>query len=236
MDLLPFVQQREKVFADTVTEWFLASDAEKTVAFASESRLLLAYFYASIKRRSLLCSLSDCGADILEVAKGRKIGLLICTERLVDMSGDRLLAEMSRRDPDTRCLLVIDEVTHKAQPHHVYRAPVVVSSVDFGEMEMPLRQGLLAAIGKSTYRSPSVMPLPDNELSPLADALTDRERQLLECYARGLNLREASESMSCTYQSAKTYSRNLLQKLGVGSRALAIRRAIQLGVVRMDRR
>jgi DNA-binding NarL/FixJ family response regulator len=229
-DLLEYVEKRLGSFTSTFAEWFLSGNQVKSIAFASQSKLLLVYFYSTIKRKSLVTSLADCGQDVLQSADKRRIGLLICTEDLVDMSGDELIDRMRKKDPETRCILVVQDATLDKNPYRIYNAPVVVASKDIGTKEIPLRQALLAAIGQTTYRSPSILPANTDNISKLDVELSDREAQLLSCYAQGLNLRESASSMGCTYQSAKTYSRDLLQKLKVGNRQLAIRRGIELGL------
>jgi len=45
---------------------------------------------------------------------------------------------------------------------------------------------------------------------------------MLECYALGLTNAQAAERLSLSPQSTKTYSRNLLAKLNVSNRQLAL--------------
>lgn len=229
-DLCDYLDDRFDVFVGTFAQWFLSGNQVKSIAFASQSRLLLVFFYACIKKKSLIKSLTDSGKDILQAASKNRIGLLLCTEDLVDMSGDELITKIRKKDRETRCILLIQDATLINDPYRVYCAPVVVATKDIGEKEMPLRQALLAAIGHTTYRSPSVMPARTDCTSDLDIELSEREVELLSCYAKGLNLRESAECMGCTYQSAKTYSRDLLQKLDVGNRQLAIPRGIELGL------
>jgi DNA-binding NarL/FixJ family response regulator len=88
-----------------------------------------------------------------------------------------------------------------------------------------LRAGVLAALGGARYRSPSIASLSTG----LGIELSATERQILEFYAAGLTIEEMADRLPYTKNTVKTYSRNLMQKLGVGNRQKAISAAIALG-------
>ena len=54
---------------------------------------------------------------------------------------------------------------------------------------------------------------------------------MLECYALGLTNSQAAERLSLSPQSTKTYSRNLLAKLNVSNRQLALLKVMGPGFV-----
>ena len=55
---------------------------------------------------------------------------------------------------------------------------------------------------------------------------------MLECYALGLTNAEAAERLNLSPQSTKTYSRNLLSKLEVSNRQLALIKALGRGLMK----
>ncbi|WP_331344217.1 response regulator transcription factor [Cellvibrio sp. UBA7661] len=61
--------------------------------------------------------------------------------------------------------------------------------------------------------------------------LSDREHKLLGLVARGYSVQRAANELGITYNTAASYLKNVYQKLEVGSRAEATRKAIDLGLV-----
>jgi two-component system NarL family response regulator len=64
--------------------------------------------------------------------------------------------------------------------------------------------------------------------------LTKRELDVLATMASGKSNKEIGSQLSVAEGTVKTHVANLLAKLGVGSRMEAIRKAVKLGLVRMD--
>ena len=66
--------------------------------------------------------------------------------------------------------------------------------------------------------------------SPLVEALTQREREVLALVVAGRSNAEIAESLVLSVGTVKTHTHNLYTKLGVGTRAAAIARARALGL------
>jgi two-component system, NarL family, response regulator len=64
--------------------------------------------------------------------------------------------------------------------------------------------------------------------------LTKRELDVLSAMASGKSNKEIGSQLSIAEGTVKTHVANLLAKLSVGSRMEAIRKAVKLGLVRMD--
>jgi DNA-binding NarL/FixJ family response regulator len=65
----------------------------------------------------------------------------------------------------------------------------------------------------------------------LAEPLTEREREILELLALGLNNREIADRLSLAPGTVKNYVTTILQKLGVRDRTQAAIRARELGLI-----
>ena len=61
--------------------------------------------------------------------------------------------------------------------------------------------------------------------------LSAREHKLLALVSRGYSVQQAADELGITYNTAASYLKNVYQKLEVGSRAEATRKAIQMGLV-----
>jgi DNA-binding NarL/FixJ family response regulator len=69
-------------------------------------------------------------------------------------------------------------------------------------------------------------------LSPGAEALTPRERELLNLLAGGMSrTQELADTMYISQKTVKNHLSNIFEKLGVSTRAEAIVEALRLGVV-----
>jgi len=64
-----------------------------------------------------------------------------------------------------------------------------------------------------------------------AQALTDREREVLTWLARGLSSREVAEQLAISVRTVETHRANLMHKLGVRSVAVLIQVAIREGIL-----
>jgi DNA-binding NarL/FixJ family response regulator len=225
MSLRPFLGDNLERFQTLFRAWFLSSDVDKSIAIVSESRLLLSTIFGTFQRKDVVTFAGTGGAPFLEHLKSRRVGLLLVTEGLDDMSGDSLVEESVALQPDLRSVLLVESHILVREPLRVYKSDVVIASCDLLKPDYALRSGVLAALGGARYRSPSIGSTP----SGLGIKLSVTDRKILEFYAAGLTLEEMAERLPYTKNTVKTYSRNLMQKLGVGNRQKAISAAIALG-------
>ncbi|HEV2319389.1 MAG TPA: response regulator transcription factor [Verrucomicrobiae bacterium] len=64
--------------------------------------------------------------------------------------------------------------------------------------------------------------------------LTQREREVLQYVAKGLNNKEIGNLVGCTRFTVKFHVQNILQKMGVADRTEAVAAAMQRGILRAD--
>jgi DNA-binding CsgD family transcriptional regulator len=72
---------------------------------------------------------------------------------------------------------------------------------------------------------------PDGEESGPAEALTPREREVLELLAGGLSNKEIAARLGISEHTAKFHVASVLAKLGAANRADAVRRGVRRGLV-----
>ena len=68
--------------------------------------------------------------------------------------------------------------------------------------------------------------------SPTPDALSERELDVLKLMVTGLSNREIGDELFISHNTVKTHIVSLFGKLGVSSRAEAVARALERGLVR----
>jgi DNA-binding NarL/FixJ family response regulator len=88
---------------------------------------------------------------------------------------------------------------------------------------------ILDLVGRTTGRLSTPAQPPD---PALREALTERERQILDHVAEGMSNREIAESLHLSRWTIDTHIRHIYDKLAVSSRTQALRRARQHGLLR----
>jgi LuxR family maltose regulon positive regulatory protein len=93
-----------------------------------------------------------------------------------------------------------------------------------GLSDAGLAQRLLTPTARHTQGSGQVAPVPGEQL-------TGKELEVLRLLATRLSRREIGDRLYVSINTVKTHQRAVYRKLGVDSRAAAVRRAAQLGVL-----
>jgi len=231
MNLQPLLRRNYWSLKRVVAEGMLRSGLDLGAVLVSKNKLFLSLMYGCATYKRSILGLFTTGREALACLKESNVGLLLSTIDLEDGSGDALIAQARLLHPSLRCVLIADHHHYRQEDAMKWQAPVIVSSFDLGDDSEPWNQALVAAIANTTYRSPSI---PDCRLSDddkTLVKLTPRERQMLECYALGLTNAQAAERLSLSPQSTKTYSKNLLAKLKVSNRQLALLKMMGSGLV-----
>jgi DNA-binding NarL/FixJ family response regulator len=234
MDIQQALEQQGLSGIAPLRKWYLASGLDTSVILAMRSRLLLYHFWNTIgtSRQKDIHGCCTTGTEALDRLRTRKIGIIIATESLEDMSGDEFLQQALEIQPDLATLLFVEDHDLSYQPSSGYKSNVIVATRDLCTAKVEFRTAFFAAIGRARYRTPSILPAQSKSNGVDHCDLSQTDRQLLELYAQGLTIREMSERLPFTYATTKTYCRNLLSKLGVNNRQKAIMRALEIGLLR----
>ena len=236
MNLLELVQERNTRFQSTFQKWFLGSSIHPSIAILSSSRMLLTSLYAATAKKALITYLSDDGKSFLDFLAKNQVGLLITTDQLQDMLGEALIQRGLGMQPSLRTILLLQDQPSGNLKEQDYKSPIIVANEDLLTNTYPFQTALLAAIGNAAYRSPSAPAIKSQQIDSISIKLSAIETQMLEYFAEGLTLGEIAVKTHHTSSTIKTYSRNLLQKLGVNSRQKALMKAIQIGIIQTGRR
>lgn len=230
MTLKPFLDDRFSQFKATFREWFLSSNLDKSVAIVSESRLIISLVYGLFQNKDLIVFASTEGSEFLKFISTNNVGLLCVTEMLADMRGDDLIMQSKQFFPKMASILLVEGSQLANTVDLRFKSPVVVAVDDMLKSDNALRRGFLCAVGGASYKSPSIKEYTNDKIASDVQ-LSDTERQILEFYAAGLTIDEMTMKLPFSKNTVKTYSRNLLMKLGVGNRQKALLKALELGLI-----
>ena len=172
--------------------------------------------------------------EALRALESQNYSLLICTQSLQSGTGIQLAKKTRALYPELPILFFL---TIRMEALILREADLycnaLIAEWDLDHQESPL-QASLAALehGKKPYRSPSIRALleaEDQESKPATEPLTPREQTVLQLILTGHSNQEIAESLILSPSTVKSYSRDVMRKLGVKNRQQAVLRAMELG-------
>ena len=231
MDFTPYLTTLE---GGSLEGALLSVAVKGRVAIAVKGRFLLRALCESVQDRSRIgCAVTQeeiCLSYLAEAGQ-EPWELLICTDHLESGSGFELARKGKALWPDLKVVvLALGDVI----PAEYADAPwleAVVAEADVVADQRPLQAALLAVMGHHSYRSPSLRGGGLPYLS--CPRLTPREYQVLDCLASGLSDREIARQLMVSEATARTYTKRLLQTLGVNNRLQAVLKGMRCGMVQI---
>ncbi|MFN9618496.1 MAG: LuxR C-terminal-related transcriptional regulator [Synechococcaceae cyanobacterium] len=228
MDLTPFLDSLEGA---TLDEVLLSVAVQGKVAIAMKGRFLLRAVCESFQDRSRIgCAVTDEEACLAYLLR-EPYELLICTDHLESGNGFELARKARDAQPELKVVvLALGDVI----PAEYADAPwleAVVAEADVVDDQRPLQAAVMAVMGHHSYRSPS---LRGGSLPYLScPRLTPREYQVLDLLASGLSDREIARALVVSEETARTYTKRLLQTLDVNNRLQAVLKGMRCGMVQL---
>jgi DNA-binding NarL/FixJ family response regulator len=165
-------------------------------------------------------------------AAGRPPDVVLMDLLMPGMDGVTATAAITERHPDL-AVVAMTSFTQADMVHGALQAGAagyLLKDAEADEVAAAIRAAcrgevhLDPAIAKQLTRS-LVAPKPQ-----AADALTDREREVLVLVAQGLSNQQIADSLVISERTARTHVSNILGKLGVASRTQAALLAIREGI------
>jgi DNA-binding NarL/FixJ family response regulator len=228
MDLTPFLDSLEGA---TLDELLPSVAVQAKVAIAMKGRFLLRAVCESFQDRSRIgCAVTEEQACLAYLAR-EPHELLICTDHLESGNGFELARKARAAQPALKVVvLALGDVI----PAEYANAPwleAVVAEADVVDDQRPLQAAVMAVMGHHSYRSPS---LRSGSLPYLScPRLTPREYQVLDLLASGLSDREIARALVVSEETARTYTKRLLQTLEVNNRLQAVLKGMRCGMVQL---
>ncbi|MDH4060183.1 MAG: response regulator transcription factor [Aquincola sp.] len=157
---------------------------------------------------------------------------------LVDASGLEILQQIKRRQPDVKVMILTSFKTEDYVRESLRAGAdgYVLKDASLDELLMAIRS---VAKGKN-YLSPDVSahvvqsflyPAGNGAKSSRLDALTRRERSILQLIAEGRTNRTAAEFLSLSPKTVEKHRATLMQKLGLRNAAELTLMAVELGLI-----
>ncbi|MBW4529196.1 MAG: response regulator transcription factor [Aphanothece saxicola GSE-SYN-MK-01-06B] len=228
MDLTPFLGSLE---GNTFDEVLLTVAAGGKVAIAMKGRFLLRALCESISDRSLIgCAITH-EQGCLDYLKREAYDLLLCTDHLESGNGFELTRRAKELYPDLKVVMLALGDVIPAEYEHAPWLEAVVAEADIVDDQRPLQAAVIAVMGHHSYRSPS---LRSGKLPYLScPRLTPREYEVLDLLASGLSDRDIARKLVVSDATARTYTKRLLQTLGVNNRLQAVLKGVRCGMVQL---
>jgi len=230
MDFTPYLLTPE---AGTPEEGLLSVEIPGRIAVAMKGRFLLRAVCQSFgELNTITCAVTDQESCLAYLTSDPEpYDLLVCTDYLESGNGFELVRQAKQIHPKLHCVvLALGDVI----PAEYVEAPwleAVVAEADFVEDQQPLKAAVLAVISGHSYRSPSLR----TGLLPYLSCprLTPREYQVLDLLASGMSDRDIAKKLMVSEETAHTYSKRLLQTLGVNNRLQAVLKGMRCGMVQL---
>ena len=229
MDLTPFLDNLE---GNSIDETLLSVAVKGRVAIAMKGRFLLRAICESFSDRSLIgCAVTDAATCLHYLEKDPSYELLICTDYLERGTGFELARQARELIPGLKIVVLALGDVIPAEYEHAPWLEAVIAEADFIDDQRPLQAAVMAVMGHHSYRSPS---LRSGSLPYLScPRLTPREYEVLDLLASGLTDRDIAEKLVVSLETARTYTKRLLQTLSVNNRMQAVLKGVRSGMVNL---
>jgi DNA-binding NarL/FixJ family response regulator len=228
MDLTPFLENLE---ASSIDAMLLSVAVKGRLAIAVKGRFLLRAICESVSDRSLIgCAVTD-QASCLAYLRKEPYELLICTDHLEDGNGFELTRRAREHQPSLKVVVLALGDVIPAEYEEAPWLEAVVAEADIVDDQRPLQAAVMAVMGHHSYRSPSLRSGTLPYLS--CPRLTPREYEVLDLLASGLSDREIARQLVVSDETARTYTKRLLQTLNVNNRLQAVLKGVRCGMVQL---
>jgi DNA-binding NarL/FixJ family response regulator len=183
---------------------------------------------------------ADDGLAALDLVDRLKPDVLILDLAMPGLGGAEVIYQAARRAPDTRVIVLslYDDEGHVLEALRNGARGYVVKSARPKELVIAVRE----VLSGRRYLSP---PLSERAVEAYVEraraatgdayeALTPREREVLNLAAYGLPAAEIGDKLGISKRTAETHRNNALGKLGLHSQTELVRWAVRRGIVSVD--
>jgi len=167
-------------------------------------------------------------ADAAGQLEEKKPDLLLLDIAMPDGDGIEALPKLRKASQDTKIIIL----TMYSEAEVIQRA--IKSGVDGYLMKDSDAEEILAAIDHVSNGERYISPAAESKAAALTETipqLTPREREVLKLIVEGKSSREAANVLYLGFETVRSYTKYLRQKLGVKNTAGMVEKAIRLHLV-----
>lgn len=167
-------------------------------------------------------------ADAAGQLEEKKPDLLLLDIAMPDGDGIEALPKLRKASQDTKIIIL----TMYSEAEVIQRA--IKSGVDGYLMKDSDADEILAAIEHVSNGERYISPAAESKAAALTETipqLTPREREVLKLIVEGKSSREAAKVLYLGFETVRSYTKYLRQKLGVKNTAGMVEKAIRLHLV-----
>jgi DNA-binding NarL/FixJ family response regulator len=169
------------------------------------------------------------GREALDAAKQVQPALVLLEVNLADVSGYEVCRDLRDRYGDEVAIIFLSG--DRTEPYDRV-AGLLLGADDY--IVKPFDEGELLARVRSALRHSAAPQENGSEGDPAAEALTNREREVLKLLARGLTQAEIAEQLFISPKTVGGHIQRILEKLDVHSRAQAVALAHEHGLADVE--
>ncbi len=169
------------------------------------------------------------GREALEMARALHPDVVVMDIHMPELTGIEATRRIRHEMPDVR-VLVLTAYDNPAYVQALLEAGAdgfVLKTAELAELLRALRE---VAIGGTAF-DPAVMSKAAQEVG---EGLTDREREVLLCAARGLTNKQIGAALFISDRTVQGHLQNMYEKLGVASRTEAVTTALARGLITLE--
>jgi DNA-binding NarL/FixJ family response regulator len=217
---LLFLQEQSEPRRREVAQWFLSGGIRPKFCLAFGSKLALIGAMGQFKRPKLLVSASTTEAEALEAVVQHRAGVLICSDQLEAGDGFSLLRRSREMVPDLRTFIFLSSPDSDLQRALSLNPGGICHEQDIGTDDFPIRRGFLSLATDRFYLGPTAKRMLESRGETkvpqrMEELLTKREQSVLDQVISGKGDRQISEELGLTYETVRSYVKEIRRKLGV---------------------
>jgi len=222
-----------------VAHWFLSSGIRLKFCLAFGSKLALVGAMSQFKRPKVIVSASTTEAEALEAIEKHQAGVLICSDQLESGDGFSLIKRSKALVPDLRTFMFLSSIDSDLQQALSLKPHGIIHEQDIGSDDFPIRRAFMSLATDRFYLGPTAKKLLKSSGETkiplrMEDLLTKREQSVLDQVISGKGDRQISEELGLSYETVRSYVKEVRRKLGVKTKVELVAMAMKQLAGRLD--
>lgn len=210
------------------------------IAIVDDHKILRDGIKVSLLGNEYINLVFDCSSaeGFLAVYKDYNPDVFILDMSLPDMKGDELTQKLIEADPDAKILILSALTDENSVMTAVKAGAKGYLSKDVGHDE--LLEAISSVFHGEEYFGGQISKIifysyakinSDKQILSAEDKLSERETEVLKCFADGLTYKETGEKLFISPRTVETHKNSILKKLKLHTLADLIKYAIKNGII-----